>query len=278
MPNFGYHSARAQGRLIQSLYGLFLPLVVRKPIRCGPQISMDVFSYSSRQRLAEQVASIRSFLRHAGRPSRFVVVSDGSHTPADIELLKGIDSCVSVEQVPPPPADAPQTLNRYLREHPTGKQLALIMSLPRERPAFYVDSDVLFFAAAHQLARLLNEINLPAYYLPDCGFSGDERLLRNSEEKSNPVNTGTLLILRPLDWSLGINRFLELNGSANFFTNQTITHLAMHANGAAPFDPKRYVLQLDDQFVYADRYAGPELVLRHYVDPVRHKFWTSLLS
>ena len=90
------------------------------------------------------------------------------------------------------------------------------------------------------------------------------------------MNTGTLLIKKPIDWSLGINRFMEMRGAPDFFTNQTITHLVMHQNGAVPFDPRKYVLQLDDQFVYADRYAGPELVLRHYVDPVRHKFWTSL--
>jgi len=55
-----------------------------------------------------------------------------------------------------------------------------------------------------------------------------------------------------------------------------MTHLTMHANHAAPFDPRKYVLQLDDQFVYPDRYANPTIALRHYVNPVRHKFWTSL--
>ena len=44
----------------------------------------------------------------------------------------------------------------------------------------------------------------------------------------------------------------------------------------APFDRARFVLQLDDQFVYPDLHAGAHLVLRHYVNPVRHKFWTSL--
>ena len=38
------------------------------------------------------------------------------------------------------------------------------------------------------------------------------------------------------------------------------------------------VLQLDDQFVYSDRYAKPAIALRHYVNPVRHKFWTSLFT
>ncbi len=52
----------------------------------------------------------------------------------------------------------------------------------------------------------------------------------------------------------------------------------MHANRAAPFDPRKYVLELDDQFVYPDRYAKPDIALRHYVNPVRHKFWTSLFT
>jgi hypothetical protein len=276
MPNYGYHLARAQGRFHQGVYEFSLPLIARQRVRCHREIPIDVFSYSGQRRLAEQVASIRSFLKHAGRPGRFVVVSDGSHRAADIELLKGIDECVDVESVPPPPADAPEPFDSYLRNHPTGKQLALIMSLPRERPAFYADSDVLFFAAAHDISRELNHASVPACYLADCGFSGDERLLRSDTEKANPVNTGTLLLKEPMDWSLGITRFLELSGAPNFFTNQTITHLVMHQNGAAAFDPVKYVLQLDDQFVYPDRYASPELVLRHYVDPVRHKFWTSL--
>jgi len=49
----------------------------------------------------------------------------------------------------------------------------------------------------------------------------------------------------------------------------------MHANGARPLDRGRYVLQLDDQFIYRDSYAGPAIVLRHYVNPVRHKFWNA---
>jgi hypothetical protein len=50
----------------------------------------------------------------------------------------------------------------------------------------------------------------------------------------------------------------------------------MSAAGAAPLDPVKFVLQLDDQFELSDRYASPGLVLRHYVNPVRHKFWSTL--
>jgi len=70
-----------------------------------------------------------------------------------------------------------------------------------------------------------------------------------------------------------MERFQQLDGPPNFFTNQTMTHLTMHANGARALDPVKFVLQLDDQFQLADRYASNSIVLRHYVNPVRHKFW-----
>jgi hypothetical protein len=164
----------------------------------------------------------------------------------------------------------------YLSTHPTGRQLALIMSLPRNGPALYVDSDVLFFAGAADVATLANARDVPAFYLSDCQFSGDVRLIDSPDERDKPINTGGLILFKKLDWSLGIERFNQLSGAPDFFTNQTITHLVMHANGAAPFDPAKYVLRLDDQTVYRDRYAGDALALRHYVNPVRHKFWTTL--
>lgn len=147
------------------------------------------------------------------------------------------------------------------------------MSLPLDGPALYVDSDVLFFPGAREISSLLSTA-APALYLADCQLSADERLFRMPREKNAPVNTGVLFLLRKMEWSLSFARFLD-GGAPTFFTNQTMTHLAMHANGAQPLDPAKFVLQLDDQFQHRDRYAGPELVLRHYVNPVRHKMWTS---
>ena len=71
------------------------------------------------------------------------------------------------------------------------------------------------------------------------------------------------------------SQILGANGAPNF-SQPDMTHLTMHANAAAPLDETKYVLQLDDQTVYPDRYASDALALRHYVNPVRHKFWTTL--
>jgi hypothetical protein len=274
MPNFGYHLARLNGNLRRRVYSVLLPWIVRRSVMPPGRVPFNVFSYSGEETLPEQVASIRSFLGHVGRPSSFTVVSDGSYSRRSVRLLQRIDACVAVRQ----PGQTsqhmlPEKFQRYLAAHPTGKQLALIMSLPEDGPSLYVDSDVLFFDGARDLIARAAEENVPAYYLPDCQFSGDSRLLRDAGERREPVNTGVLLLFRRLDWSPGVRRFLEMEGEPNFFTNQTLTHLVMHANKARSFDPAKYVLQLDDQFVYADRYANAALTLRHYVNPVRHKFW-----
>jgi hypothetical protein len=276
LPNFGYHFARLHGRVVRRIYRLLLRSIVRRSVNVPRALDFDVFAYSSQENLPEQVASIRSFLRHAGRPRKFTVLSDGSHTAESIGLLQRIDPCVRVEQASPPQTGVADKFSRYLATHPTGKQLALIMRLPGDLPAFYIDSDVLFFEGASDLLQRAHARDVVAYYLADCQFAGDERLLHDPAEKASPVNTGVLFLFQKLDWSLGAARFAELAGDPVFFTNQTLTHLAMHANKAESFDPSKYVLQLDDQCVYSDRYAGPKLALRHYVNPVRHKFWTSL--
>lgn len=275
MINFPYHFARLEGRLSRAAFRASLPLIVGTAIRPVRNIDVDVFAYSGEDALSEQVASIRSFLKHAGRPKRFTVVSDGTYPARSIRLLERIDPVVKVQNAPTPLPDAAvPKLRSYLASHSTGKQLALIMTLPVNGPTLYVDSDVLFFPGANDLAHCVARPDAPAYYLRDCQFSGDARLLRDVSEQEEPVNTGALLLFQKLDWSLSIQRFLELEGEPSFFTNQTMTHLTMHASGARSLDPATYVLNLDDQFVYQDFYADKSLVMRHYVNPVRHKFWT----
>ena len=252
-------------------------MIVRRKVHSSRDLPMSVFSYSGEKALPEQVASIRSFLRYAGRPRQFTVLSDGSYTPNSITLLEAIDDCVRVQQTPPPlPSSLPEKIRSYLANHHTGKQLALITSLPANGPALYTDSDVLFFPGAGELAELAQRNSVPAWFQADYQFSGDERVLVGESEKQDPANTGFLLLFRKLDWSVGLDRLQNLNGEPNFFTNQTVTHLCMHANGARSLDPQKFVLQSDDQTIYRDKYAKSSLVMRHYVNPVRHKFWLTL--
>ncbi|MDQ6765262.1 MAG: hypothetical protein M3Z22_04065 [Verrucomicrobiota bacterium] len=275
IPNFGYRSARAEARAMRALYAASLPRRVRRHIAPARSLPFEIYSYSGESALPEQVASIRSLLRHAGRPNKFNVVSDGTHSTRSLRLLRAIDPCVAVAHHEDwLPRNVPEEMRTYLAAHPTGKQLALIMRLPVDSPALYTDSDVLFFPGATALHSLDQE---RVRYLADCRLSADTRLFREEKERTDPVNTGVLFLPRKMDWSLGIARFLELEGAPDFFTNQTMTHLTLHANGGEAFDPRKFVLQLDDQFVHEDRYAARDIVLRHYVNPVRHKFWNAVM-
>jgi hypothetical protein len=278
MPNFGYHFARLKGHALRKFYRALLPVIVQRPVESPRSLDLSVFAYSNEEMLPEQVVSIRSFLRHVGRPRSFTIVSDGSHSSRSVRLLEHVDPIVSVRPSGEGlPKELPAKFHHYVTTYPMAKQLGLIMSLPANGPALYLDSDVLFFPGAADFARYMRAGDVPAFYLEDCQLSSaDARFFRGPHELLNPVNCGALLLFKKLDWSLGIRRFLELEGEPNFFTNQTIAHLVMHANGARPFDSSKYIVQLDDQFVYQDRHAGPALALRHYVNPVRHKFWANV--
>src|SRR5437762_4403617 len=205
--NVAYHSARLEGKIARTLYYAALPLIVRYPARIVRELPLDVFAYSGENTLPEQVASIRSFLAQTCRPKQFTVVSDGSYTAASIELLENIDRCVRVKKTPPIlPSGLPDTIQSYLREHPTGKQLALLMSLPANGPTLYTDSDVLFFPGAHVIVDLVQAESISAFYLADFQFSGDERLIVAASEKQNPANTGFVFLFQKLDWSLALER------------------------------------------------------------------------
>jgi hypothetical protein len=276
MPNLPYHLARLEGKTVRCLYRAALPLIVRRKPAITREIALEMFTYSGEDTLPEQIASIRSFLVCVGRPKSITVLSDGSHSSAGIRLLEQVDPSVRVcQSLPILPANLSEQVRTYLTTHPTGKQLALIMSLPKNGPALYVDSDVRFFPGASDLIRITRTEGVSAFYLADYQFSGDDRLLIDPMEKRNPANTGFLLVLRKLDWSLALQRLIELKGPPVFFTNQTVVHLCMHANGAVPFDPLRYILRVDDEFVYGDQFASPAVTMRHYVHQIRHKFWTS---
>src|SRR5437879_7656847 len=228
MWNFGYHLARIRGGVAREAYRVLLPKIVRRQIDSPQALDIDVFAYSNEAMLPEQIASVRSFLKYAGRPNNFTIVSDGTHRPHFVWLLQELDSCIRVTRARDFLPEQSSSRD-YFANHPTGKQLALIMSLPRERPALYLDADVLFFPGAVALADLLHNYAAPALYLRDCQVAGDERLLRDPAETAHPVNTGVLFFFRRIDWSLAMERFQQLDGPPKFFTNQTMTHLTMHA-------------------------------------------------
>jgi hypothetical protein len=277
MVNFGYRFARAKGKFNRSLYRQFLPQLVRHPIPQARNVAVAAYSLSCERDLPEQVASIRSFLRHVGIPTTFTIISDESHTHNSLKLLAQIHPCVKIIPLTEfAGTHLPQAVYAYAAQNPMGKKLATLLSIPIVSPTLYIDSDILFFPRATELSELVTTRDRKSYYLPDETNALDERILENESEKVNPVNGGFIVFKDNLNWGLAMERFLAMKAAPNYFTEQTMVHLTLHENNALPLCPRNYIMARDDEFIDRDRYAGDTIVLRHYVSPVRHKFWSNL--
>jgi hypothetical protein len=246
---------------------------------CAPQLPVEAVSFSSGHDVPELVACIRSFLSRAGTPFAFTVVSDGTHSRRSADLLRAVHPCVEVvdwRSVAQP--RLPWLLWEYARTSWRGKKLLVLASLDVRGPLVYTDADVLFFPGAADLHELAADLDAP-HYLPDCAGRTflDRTMLSDEREADESVNAGFIVLARPLDWEPALHRLeRRLRWKATTFTGQTVVHLTLHRAGAHRLDPARYVVADDDRERPDDPYVGPATVLRHYVAPVRHKFWTAL--
>lgn len=270
----GYHLALRWARWKRSAYQHRLPALVRSPAPRSPDSAAAFYSFSGHRDLPEQVACLRTFLRHAAHPRKMVVVGDGTHTETDQDLLRALHP--RLETLPWDAfirKDLPAKLMDYARSHPLGKKIAVLMSVQESGSWIFSDSDILYFASAGDIRRRLTEPTGTAEYLEDCYPSLDDRLVKGPGEKRAPVNSGFILVHRPLDWRLAMERFEAMEGESGYFTEQTLFHLAVQASGGKSLPMDRYVIQSDDQWVAADRHSGPGVVLRHYFSSIRYKMW-----
>lgn len=274
MVNIGYHAAKVQGKFNRSLYKAAISQIASIPIKQTRQVPVSIYALSCERDLPEQVASIRSFIRHIGIPETFTVVSDGSYTDSSCNLLRRIHPCVQVILLQNfLRTDLPQCVLDYAQLHPMGRKLSALMSIPVNGTTIYTDSDILFFPGGIDLIDLSKSDEKYSLYLPDCSMSLDERIIYDNSEKLNPVNGGFIIFRHEFDWSFAIERLANLPEVPSYFTEQTIVHLTMHHNHGKPLCSNKYVLNVEDQFIYPDKSASKNIALRHYVSDVRHKLW-----
>lgn len=269
--------ARAQS--IRAAYRAALPFLAATAPRPRGEVPARLVMFSCRRDMPELVASLRSFLRHAGSPRGIMVVSDGSHRRGDVTLLARLHAGTRVRHWrDAAPRRLPHAVAAYAARHPMGRKLAVELALPDGRePVIYADADVLFFPGAAELAEVAADGGRPRA-LRDCGPYFDDRLLAGPAEAVPPVNGGFLLLHERPDWDEALRRLDSLAGRPGFFSEQTLLQVAMRASGARELDPSRYVVSIADRYLDADLHAGPEIALRHYTTSVRPKLWQALAA
>jgi hypothetical protein len=278
-------SLAKRANAIRRLYVEALERIVESPLEPTREPDLTVYTFSSEAHVPEQVASLRSLVRHVGLPRQVVVVSDGTHTAASARLIERIHPSVSVvhhrEVIR---SDLPRAIAAFIQHNRIGAKLAMEWSLEIDGPTLYSDADVLFFPRIAELPDALREDGRPRYLQDFDTRFFDARLLAGDEEREPPTNSGLQLLFRRLDWDSALERFEAAVDPASLVperygnTEQTVVHLAMRASGGKPLPRDRYVLEVDDEHDWRDRYGGPEIALRHYCysHEVQRKLWLNV--
>lgn len=223
----------------------------------------------------QAVAALLSFRTWVGRPSRIVIADDGTLTHRDRQNLVLLGDNVifyrpaSVDQDLP----AAVSLRQYAATSPLGMKLAMLISLTRhgDLPVLYVDSDVLFLRSSDHLLRLLEERPIIPRYMSDPNKGAfDSRL---AVAGLDPVNSGFLILPAGTAWEETLYKCSDALANPEWYTEQTVVLFAMHSNNAEPLPPDQYVLRWDDRGLGRDAGADPGVIARHYVSPVRWRFW-----
>jgi hypothetical protein len=152
-----------------------------------------------------------------------------------------------------------------------GRKLAMLIELSgaTSRALVYADTDVLFISTDHIRTLLTEPIASPLYMTDPNRAAFDNRVDTSSLE---PVNAGFLIIPAGMKWGEALKTCQEALRAPGWRTEQTVVSVAVNASGGLALPPERYVLRWDDRNRLRDR-TGREVVLRHYVAPVRWRFW-----
>ena len=267
---------------IRRLYAEGLDSIVELPLYAASERNLTVYTFSGARHVPEQVASLRSLIRNLGLPRRIVVVSDGTHSPKSARLIERVHPKVSVVDYRDfVRQDLPRAVSDFMESNPIGMKLAIELSIEVDRPTMYSDADVLLFPRIAELPDGALEEDARPRFLQDFDTRFlDARLLTDDAERQPPTNAGLLALFQPLSWDSALERFETVidprsREPESWGVEQTVVHLAMRASGGTPLPPDRYVLQVDDEHDWRDRYAGPDIALRHYCfsDPVQRKLW-----
>ena len=265
-----------------------LPQLISKVDQKKP-FALEVASFSSSNDFQEQVLSILSFVRYLGKPSKWTLYSDGSHTKQQIEQLES--SFTFIEFKEGLNWDTVQSLKGfckeelepyedylidYARKFPLGKKLFYYLNHQINSPTLFIDSDILFYKKAPVLELVLTEKpRAKGWFMPDVGWGClDSRYKSMNTEQVYQVNSGFILANGAFEYlTESLDFFKTYNFSYEYFSEQTVYHHLLKANEYMPLTPKTFILDAGDQFDIRYLKTPSEIAVRHYTGPVRHKMW-----
>ncbi|SHG21742.1 hypothetical protein SAMN05444396_10648 [Flavobacterium segetis] len=271
------------GHLIESKFSFII-----KEINCQKNIDMEVVSFSSNNDYNEQLLSILSFLRYIGKPIKWTIYSDGSHTEMQKKQIRNDTDFVTIKSIKWEEILSLKELCNvdlqpyhnyildYAKKHAFGKRLFYYLNHSIDCPTLFIDSDILFYEKANLFDILLSEEpKVNGWYMPDIEWGClDSRYKAIYSQQTYQVNAGLMLVFKKFDhYKKSLDFYKVLNGKYEYFSEQTIINILLKDNYFMPLSAKIFILDNKDQFDFSHLYNPKQIAIRHYTGPVRHKMW-----
>jgi hypothetical protein len=233
----------------------------------------DIISFSGKNELEEQALSIASYLFHVGLPQKWTIYSDGSHTQNDIDCLEKLFPFVKVKPWNQNPSLAEnQLLNNYLKTCHLSKKLHAILGHRYERQTIYTDSDIVFYknASAYFNSCILND---HFWFLPETNWGSLKNENLSEAADMFVLNSGLLILNHTFDFNHVFTYLESLNNNFHYFSEQSAFNYSFKKQKACVLDPRKFIVDTEDQFDFGMSFEADEMAVRHFVNPVRHKMW-----
>jgi len=212
--------------------------------------------------MLDQILSIVSFVKAIGRPKKWILYSDGSHSDEHGSMLSEIQF-LTIESDVEGSVWQEKKYNAFSRHE-------------LSETTVFLDSDILFF---EPFAQFVPYLKRHGWVLPENkgAICLDDDYTTASYEYLTAINSGFFVLNERPNWIAGyeyLRRRIEENKLSHFSEQTAINIVFENATGLRALDPRYFVLTLSDMF--CNRLHEPEsIAMRHYVGPIRHKMYLS---
>ena len=203
---------------------------------------------------------------------------DGNIADADAASIQQLFPGVGIYQVEPlldRLLESWPALSLFLRKHPLGRKLALVLTLSGQGSFLYADHDVLAFNAPSELITCTKE-GVPCYFVEEREGNCDPAILDRCKDLGvnyiSRFNSGLLYIPRG---TLSLELAAELLARwhppvISWFSEQTVLSILMRQANAMPLPKDRYVVSACRQFYWEKDVDYRTIAARHFTGTVRH--------
>jgi lipopolysaccharide biosynthesis glycosyltransferase len=170
------------------------------------------------------------------------------------------------------PSFIPET---FLKNSPCGRKFAIINIFQNKYPLIYTDHDILVYNYPSEIINNLSTNRCSITIEEDIVY--DDVIIEyadNRKLKYTPgFNSGLIgMPQNTLDEKLAseLLKFWNSKQTINWFTEQTIHNILLKSANATILPQCKYIISKDRMFYHEKDISYEEIVLRHFVNPVRH--------